>query len=66
MHWPIRHKIALNIEGMEIYVGYISAEFFYHFYLPTSLFYFIFLFLFQLLLLFRKLNLAPCPLDAVD
>lgn len=36
MHWPIRRKIALNIEGMEIYVRYISAE--DYFYLPTGLF----------------------------
>lgn len=36
MHWPIRHKIVLNIEGMEIYVCYISAE--DYFYLPTGLF----------------------------
>lgn len=36
MHWPIRHKIALNIEGIKIYVCDISAE--DYFYLPTSFF----------------------------
>lgn len=62
MHWPIKYKTALNIEGAGIFgcVCYISADYFY---LPTSVFFF---FLFQLLLLFRKLNLAPWPLGAVD
>ena len=26
MHWPIRHKITLNIEGIKICVLYISVE----------------------------------------
>lgn len=36
MHWHMRCKIALNIEGIKIYVCYISAE--DYFYLPTSFF----------------------------
>lgn len=45
MHWPIRRKIALDLEEMEKYVCFISAE--DYLYLPTGLFVCVCVFLFS-------------------